>query len=63
MKIGVIGGGAWGPAVAPVAARGGDPVLLWAREPDVVASINQTHENSRFLAGIALPPSIRATGA
>jgi glycerol-3-phosphate dehydrogenase (NAD(P)+) len=49
--------------LAQVAARGGDPVLLWAREPDVVASINQTHENSRFLAGIALPPSIRATGA
>lgn len=63
MKIGVVGGGAWGTALAQVAARGGDPVLLWAREPDVVASINQTHENSRFLAGIALPPSIRATGA
>ncbi|MFA6124836.1 MAG: NAD(P)H-dependent glycerol-3-phosphate dehydrogenase [Sphingomonas sp.] len=63
MKIGVIGGGAWGTALAQVAARGGDPVLLWAREPEVVASINQTHENSRFLAGIALPPSIQATGA
>ncbi|MES2020862.1 MAG: NAD(P)H-dependent glycerol-3-phosphate dehydrogenase [Pseudomonadota bacterium] len=63
MKIGVIGGGAWGTALAQVAARGGDPVLLWAREPEVVASINQTHENSRFLAGIALPRSIRATGA
>jgi glycerol-3-phosphate dehydrogenase (NAD(P)+) len=63
MKIGVIGGGAWGTALAQVAARSGDPVLLWAREPEVVASINQTHENSRFLAGIALPRSIRATGA
>lgn len=63
MKIGVIGGGAWGTALAQVAARGGDPVLLWAREPEVVASINQTHENSRFLAGIVLPPSIQATGA
>jgi glycerol-3-phosphate dehydrogenase (NAD(P)+) len=63
MKIGVIGGGAWGTALAQVAARGGDSVLLWAREPEVVASINQTHENSRFLAGIALPPSIQATGA
>lgn len=62
MKIGVIGGGAWGTALAQVAARGGDPVLLWAREPDVVASINQTQENKRFLAGIALPRSIRATG-
>ncbi|MBP2278267.1 MULTISPECIES: NAD(P)H-dependent glycerol-3-phosphate dehydrogenase [Sphingomonas] len=63
MRIGVIGGGAWGTALAQVAARSGDPVLLWAREPEVVASINQRHENSRFLAGIALPRSIRATGA
>ncbi|WP_353203258.1 NAD(P)H-dependent glycerol-3-phosphate dehydrogenase [Sphingomonas sp.] len=63
MKIGILGGGAWGTALAQVAARGGEPVLLWAREPEVVASINHAHENSRFLAGIALPASIHATGA
>ena len=61
MKIGVIGGGAWGTALAQVAARGGAPVLLWAREAEVVASINHGHENTRFLAGIALPESIHAT--
>ena len=33
MKLGVIGGGAWGTALAQVAARGGERVLLWAREP------------------------------
>ena len=63
MRIGVIGGGAWGTALAQVAARGGEEVLLWAREPEVVASINHAHENARFLAGIALPESIRATGS
>lgn len=63
MRIGVIGGGAWGTALAQVAARGGEDVLLWAREPEVIASINHTHENSRFLAGISLPASIRATGS
>ncbi|QNA85888.1 NAD(P)-dependent glycerol-3-phosphate dehydrogenase [Sphingomonas sp. So64.6b] len=63
MKIGVIGGGAWGTALAQVAARGGDPVLLWARERDVVASINADHENPVFLAGVPLPENIRATGA
>ncbi len=63
IRIGVIGGGAWGTALAQVAARGGDPVLLWAREPEVVASINESHENSRFLAGIALPEAIEATGS
>ena len=63
MRIGVIGGGAWGTALAQVAARGGEDIMLWAREPEVVASINHAHENSRFLAGIALPKSIRATGS
>lgn len=62
MKIGVIGGGAWGTALAQVAARGGEPVLLWAREPEVVASINDAHENRQFLAGVPLSPSIRASG-
>ncbi|MEI9852969.1 MAG: NAD(P)H-dependent glycerol-3-phosphate dehydrogenase [Sphingomonas sp.] len=62
MKIGVIGGGAWGTALAQVAARGGEPVLLWARESEVVESINTAHENRQFLAGVALSPAIRATG-
>ncbi len=61
MKIGVIGGGAWGTALAQVAARGAEPVILWAREAEVVASINGGHENRLFLPGIALSPSIRAT--
>ena len=63
MRIGVIGGGAWGTALASVAARDGEPVLLWAREPEVVASVNATHENPLFLAGVSLPASIEATGS
>jgi len=62
MKIGVIGGGAWGTALAQVAARGGEPVLLWAREPEVVESVNTAHENTLFLAGVPLSEAIRATG-
>lgn len=62
MRIGVIGGGAWGTALAQVAARGDRPVTLWAREPEVVESINASHENRQFLAGMALSDSIRATG-
>jgi len=61
MKIGVLGGGAWGTALAQVAARNDQPVTLWAREDDVVASINATHENALFLPGIPLAPTIRAT--
>lgn len=63
MRIGVIGGGAWGTALAQVAASGGEPVLLWAREAEVVASINREHENRAFLSGIALSPTIIATGS
>lgn len=62
MKIGVIGAGAWGTALASVAAAGGEDVLLWALEADVVEAINGTHENPVYLSGIALPPSIQATG-
>jgi glycerol-3-phosphate dehydrogenase (NAD(P)+) len=60
-NIGIIGGGAWGTALAQVAASGGGAVTLWARETDVVASINSAHENTAFLKGIALSPAIRAT--
>jgi glycerol-3-phosphate dehydrogenase (NAD(P)+) len=62
MKIGVIGGGAWGTALAQVAARGGD-VLLWAREPEVIEGINRRNENAAFLPGVALSPAVRATAS
>ncbi len=59
-RLGILGGGAWGTALAQVAATGARETLLWAREPDVVASINDHHENRAFLAGIPLSPAIRA---
>jgi glycerol-3-phosphate dehydrogenase (NAD(P)+) len=61
-RIGVIGGGAWGTALAQVAAAGGEDTLLWAREPEVVESINAAHQNRIFLAEIPLSRAIRATG-
>jgi glycerol-3-phosphate dehydrogenase (NAD(P)+) len=62
MRIGVIGGGAWGTALAQVAAANGEPVTLWARESEVVSAINLAHENTIFLPGVSLSPSIKATG-
>jgi len=61
-SAGVIGGGAWGTALAQVCARAGLKTTLWAREADVVASVNRSHENTSFLPGIELDPGIRATG-
>jgi len=59
--IGVIGGGAWGTALAQSAAVNGDPVILWAREGDVVRSINDQSANPLFLPNIPLSRKIRAT--
>jgi glycerol-3-phosphate dehydrogenase (NAD(P)+) len=61
--VGIIGGGAWGTALAQVMAHIHDELLLWAREEEVVRGINEGHENPLFLAGHALSPKIRATGA
>jgi glycerol-3-phosphate dehydrogenase (NAD(P)+) len=61
-RIAVVGGGAWGTALAQVAARAGREVLVWALEEDVVDAINSSHENRIFLPGVALDPAIRATG-
>jgi len=62
MKIGVLGAGAWGTALAQVAARDGQAVTLWAREPEVIESVNARHVNDLFLSPVPLSPSIRATG-
>lgn len=59
--IGVIGGGAWGTALAQVASAGG-PVTLWAREAEVVEGINRDHVNEPFLPGVVLSEAVRATG-
>jgi glycerol-3-phosphate dehydrogenase (NAD(P)+) len=61
MKLGVIGAGAWGTALAQIAATAGQDTLLWAREAEVVSAINETHENALFLPGVALSPAIIAT--
>ena len=60
-SVGVIGGGAWGTALALVAARAGRDVLLWARDADQVETINATARNPRYLPEIELNPPLRAT--
>ncbi len=58
----VIGAGSWGTALACQLARRGVPTTIWAREPEVVASINDRHRNALFISDVDLPPSLRATG-
>jgi glycerol-3-phosphate dehydrogenase (NAD(P)+) len=61
-RIGVIGAGAWGTALADLLSRKGLEVTIWAREPEVVAGINRDHENGVFLPTAPLAAQLRATG-
>ena len=60
-KVAVLGAGSWGTALAALIARHGHPTVLWGRDPAMVAAIDGDHENRRYLPGIALPGSLRAT--
>lgn len=60
MRITVVGAGAWGTTMASLLATKG-PVNLWAREPEVVADVNNRHQNQLFLPDVSLPPTLTAT--
>jgi glycerol-3-phosphate dehydrogenase (NAD(P)+) len=60
-RVSVIGGGAWGTALAVVAHRAGRDVTLWALEPEVVAAVNGQHRNPLYLPDVDLDPAIVAT--
>ncbi|PWC83873.1 NAD(P)H-dependent glycerol-3-phosphate dehydrogenase [Azospirillum sp. TSO5] len=61
-RIGVVGGGAWGTALALAALRAGRETLLWAREPAVVEAMSLRRENRDYLPGVPLPDALRITG-
>jgi len=61
-RVTVLGAGAWGTALAQVAAAAGREVTLWALEPEVVEAVNAGQGNPAFLPGIALHQAVRATG-
>ena len=60
-RIGILGGGAWGTALAETLCRAGRDVRLWARNQDVVDEINQQRSNATYLPGVALHASLTAT--
>jgi glycerol-3-phosphate dehydrogenase (NAD(P)+) len=59
--VAVVGGGAWGTALATAVTRAGADARLWVRESEVADDINQYQENRAFLPGVALPAALRAT--
>jgi glycerol-3-phosphate dehydrogenase (NAD(P)+) len=60
-RVGVIGGGAFGTAMACVVRRSGHDTTIWVREPEVAAAINRDAANPVFLPGVRLVPGIVAT--
>ena len=60
-RLAVIGGGAWGTALAAVGGAGRRRVVLWARDPALAEAVNRNHANPVYLPGIALDPAIVAT--
>ncbi len=64
LGVAVLGAGSWGTSVAQVIAENNPDfrVLMWAYEKSVVKSINELHENTEFLPGVALAENIVATG-
>ncbi|MBI3610288.1 MAG: NAD(P)H-dependent glycerol-3-phosphate dehydrogenase [Nitrospirae bacterium] len=62
-KIAVIGGGSWGTSLAFLLADKGFNVTIWVYEKEVVAAINDRHENTVFLPGVKLSPRITAAAS
>ena len=60
-SVSIVGGGAWGTALAQSLAHNQMKVTLWARESEVVDDVNMRHVNRTFLPGVSLNPAIRAT--
>jgi len=60
-RIGVIGAGAFGTALAIAQAAAGRQVTLWARNPEQAAEMERMRENRARLPGVTLPPTLRVT--
>ena len=60
-KIAVFSAGSWGTAFSLVLADAGNDVMLWGRREEVVEAINDRRENTDYLPGIELPPSVSAS--
>jgi len=62
-RIGIVGAGAWGTALAIIAERAGRETVLWARRPEQAAALAVERENRLHLPGVSLAPGIRVTAA
>ncbi len=59
--IGIIGAGGWGTALAKLCGQKQQPIVIWAKDAEVVQEINSQHTNQTYLPGVTLPEIIRAS--
>jgi glycerol-3-phosphate dehydrogenase (NAD(P)+) len=60
-RVGVLGAGSWGTALAVHLAAAGHRVTLWARREELSRSLNSESENRTYLPGVAIPDSVKCT--
>lgn len=60
-RLGVVGAGGWGTALAVLVARKGIDVTLWSRRSEHVSELEARRENLTYLPGVRLPESVRVT--
>jgi len=61
-RIAILGSGAWGTALAlSLDRRGGHEITLWAHAPELASQIVNAGENSQFLPGLPIPPTVSVT--
>ncbi len=61
-KIGVLGGGSWGTALAVLLAGNGHAVTVGEINHDIVSRVTATRENPDFLPGVKISPQIEFSG-
>jgi glycerol-3-phosphate dehydrogenase (NAD(P)+) len=61
MKVGFVGSGSWGTALAQVCCDNGHDALIWGRSLDEIVDISRYHQNEKYFPGVRLNENIRAT--
>ncbi len=60
-KIGILGAGSWGTALAILLDNNGHQVQVWSALSEEIRMLSQTHEHSAKLPGVKIPETIAFT--